>query len=196
MFNGIRVFDSILDGKKTKDTVSRNSADYWKAFCHSAGWDFSYERIHSLTDLEFFLSRKIKEDVIIFSGHGYAGKEYSNGFHLSNHEVYCGQPEIKVPNKNHSKTVIFSSCLMGKSELLAQRIKSALGAEYLFAYKHLMLDRFCFLNESILLTMMENILSKGKRAFTNKDFIDFQVNTEFLKNMNGKHVKSHSMVMY
>jgi hypothetical protein len=196
MFNGIRVFDSILDGKKNKDTVSRNAADYWKAFCHSAGWDFSYERIHSLTDLEFFMSRKIKEDVIIFSGHGYAGKENENGFHLSNKEVYCGQPEIIMPMKNHGKTVIFSSCLMGKNDLLAQTIKSALGADYLFAYKHLMYDRFCFLNESILLTTMEYISNKGKQSFTDNDFIDFQVNTEFLKNMNGKHVKSHSMLMF
>ena len=147
MFNGVRVFESIVDGKNNKDTVTRNSADFWRAFCHSAGWDFSYERVHSLTDFEFFLSRKIKEDVIIFSGHGYAGTESENGFHLSNSEVYSGQAEIKIPKKNHGKIVIFSSCLMGKNEQLAQQIKLALGADYLFVYKHLMRDRFCFLNE-------------------------------------------------
>ncbi|MNE69827.1 hypothetical protein D3C80_1655780 [compost metagenome] len=70
MFNGIRVFDTVLDGKNTRDMVSRNSADFWRPFCKSAGWSFNYERIHSLDDLKYFFSKKIKEDIIIFSGHG------------------------------------------------------------------------------------------------------------------------------
>ena len=58
MLNGIRVFDTVLDGKHLKDTVSRNSADFWKPFCKSAGWEFSHERVNSLNDLEYFFSKK------------------------------------------------------------------------------------------------------------------------------------------
>jgi len=149
----------------------------------------------NLTIVELPLE-SLKQQVQIDHCQSYAGKKAENGFHLSNNQVYSGQSEILIPAKNHGKIVIFSSCLMGKDEQLSQSIKSAFGASYLFAYRHLMIDRFCFLNESILLTMMEHKTSKGKLSFTENDFIDFQVNTEFLKNMNGKHVKSHSMLMY
>ena len=190
MINGIRVFDTVLDGKNIKDTVSRNSADFWKPFCKSAGWKFSHERVHSLSDLEYFFSKMIKEEVIIFSGHG-----NEDGFYLSNGECFNGQNLKAFPKKNHDKIIIFSSCLIGKNEDLSQELKSYFSANALFSYRHLMYDRFCFLNESILLTSIEHKLTRGKQSFTWNDFLEFQAETDFMKNMNGKYVKLHPMVM-
>lgn len=190
MINGVRIFDTVLDSRNNNDTVSRNAADFWKPFCKSAGWKFSYERVHSLSDLEYFFSKKIKEEVIIFSGHG-----NEDGFHLSNGECFNGQNLKAFPHKNHDKVVIFSSCLIGKNKDLTQEFKSYFSAQTLFSYRHLMYDRFCFLNESILLTSMEHKFNNGKQSFTHNDFIDFQLNTEFMKNMNEKHVKLHPMEM-
>ncbi|WED22819.1 hypothetical protein L3Q72_05350 [Vibrio sp. JC009] len=190
MVSGVRVFDTVLDGRNRRDTVTRNSADFWKPFCKSANWDFSYERVHSLKDLEFFLSRKIKEDVIIFSGHG-----NEEGFELSNGEVFDGSNLKALSKKNHDKVIIFSSCLIGKNEQLCEDFKSYFSAQAVFAYRHLMLDRYCFLNESILLTSMEHQFNRGKKSFTYNDFINFQLQTDFMKNMNEKHVKLHPMVM-
>lgn len=68
MFNGVRVFDTVLDGKNTRDMVSRNSADFWRPFCKSAGWSFNYERIHSLDDLKYFFQRKSKKTSLYFQG--------------------------------------------------------------------------------------------------------------------------------
>ncbi|WP_337842056.1 hypothetical protein [Rheinheimera sp.] len=190
MLNGIRVFDTVLDGLHIKDTVSRNSADFWKPFCKSAGWKFSHERVHSLNDLEYFFSKKIKEDIVIFSGHG-----NEDGFYLSNGECFTGNELKDFPQKNHDKVIIFSSCLIGKNEELTRGFKSYFKSQVIFSYRHLMSDRFCFLNESILLTTIEHLFNKGKLSFTQNDFINFQVKTEFMKNMNEKHVKLHPMVM-
>lgn len=190
MLSGIRVFDTVLNSRNLKDTVSRNSADFWKPFCKSAGWNFSYERVHSLNDLEYFFSKKIKEDVIIFSGHG-----NEDGFHLSNGDCFSGNEIKTFAKKNHGKIIIFSSCLIGTNEELCENFKSYFNASALFAYRHLMYDRFCFLNESILLTSLDHLLYKGKPSFTKNDFLDFQINTDFMKNMNEEHVKLHPMVM-
>ncbi|SQH76200.1 conserved protein of unknown function [Shewanella benthica] len=190
MINGIRVFDTVLDGRNIKDTVSRNAADFWKPFCKSAGWKFSHERVHSLSDLEYFFSKKIKEDIIIFSGHG-----NENGFYLSNGECFSGEELTKFPNKNHGKIVIFSSCLIGKNKELTEKLKLYFNSQILISYRHLMYDRFCFLNESILLTSMDHFFKKGKSSFTETDFENFQFETEFMKNMNEKYVKLHPMVM-
>nr|WP_320135556.1 hypothetical protein [uncultured Amphritea sp.] len=190
MINGVRVFDTVLDDKNIKDTVSRNSADFWKSFCKSAGWKFSHERVHSLCDLEYFFSKKIKEEVIIFSGHG-----NENGFYLSNGECFNGKNLKNFPKKNHDKFVIFSSCLMGKNETLSQELKSYFSAQALFSYRHIMYDTFCFLNESILLISINHKSSKGRQSFTSKDFNEFQSGTGFLKNINSKYVKLHPMVM-
>lgn len=189
MINGIRVFDTILDSKNIRDTVSRNSSDFWKPFCKSAGWTFSHERVHSIKDLEFFFSRKIKEEVIIFSGHG-----DEHGFRLSNGEYFNGDEICELPEKNKGKVIIFSSCLMGKNAMISQKLKDFFSAQALFAYRHIMSDRFCFLNESILLTSIDHKLKKGN--FTANDYLDFQVSTEFMKNMNSKSVKLHPMVMF
>jgi hypothetical protein len=88
----IRVFDAVLDNAKRRDTVSRNSADFWRSFCFSAGWGFSYERVHSLTDLKYFFGKKIHEEVIIFGGHGTdkSDNENEKGWCLSNDERFNG----------------------------------------------------------------------------------------------------------
>jgi len=186
---GVRVFDTVLN-ENHKDTVSRNSADFWKPFCQSAGWDFNYERVHSLEDLEYFLSRKIKEDVIIFSGHG-----ESDGFHLTNKSCFDGNNLKALPEKNHGKLIIFSSCLIGKNEELANKLKSYFQASALISYREIMEDRYCFLHESILLSFIEHKFSRKKNSFTSNDFIEFQCHTEFMKNMNKDNVKLHPMVM-
>lgn len=185
---GVRVFDTVLSSRNLKDTVSRNSSSFWREYCLSSGWSFSYERIHSLADIKLFLSRKIKEDFIIFSGHG-----NEQGWHMTNGDVLSTNTinDINIHNENKNKNIIFSSCLMGTNENLCEEIRESLGAKRLFAYKHLMHDRFCFLNESILLTLIEN-----KINFSQKDFLDFQGKTEFMKNLNQKHVKTHPMRMY
>ncbi|MBL0494100.1 hypothetical protein JD538_13855 [Aeromonas veronii] len=59
-----------------------------------------------------------------------------------------------------------------------------------------MSNRFCFLNESILLSSIEHKFNRGKNSFTENDFGEFQVQTDFMKNMNEKHVKLHPMVMF
>tara|TARA_R110002124_G_scaffold287300_1_gene472419 strand:- start:3583 stop:4152 length:570 start_codon:yes stop_codon:yes gene_type:complete len=185
---GVRVFDTVLN-ENHKDTVTRNAADFWKPFCQSAGWDFNYERVHSLQDLEYFLSRKIKEDTIIFSGHG----EY-DGFHLTNKSCFDGDNLKPLPEKNHGKLVIFSSCLIGKNEELAHSLKTYFKASALISYRELMMDQFCFLYESTLLSFIEHKLSKKKNNFTLNDFSEFQGYTEFMKNMNKENAKLHPMV--
>lgn len=187
MIKGVRVFDTVLDSAKRKDTVSRNSSDFWRPMCKSAGWACSYERVHSLVDLEYFFSKKIEENVIIFSGHGEV-----DGFHLSNGDVFTPQSLSAFPDKNKGKIVIFSSCYIGKNEELSLGFKNYFDAAKVFAYRELMYDRFCFLNESILLTMMES----STNNFTDASFRDFQVKTDFLKNLNKKSVKNHPMVMF
>lgn len=83
---GIRVFDTILEDN-AGDTVTRNSADFWRIFCQSSKWRFSYERVHSLDDLRFFFKKPIKENVIIFSGHG----NKQDGYFLSNGQCFSGE---------------------------------------------------------------------------------------------------------
>ncbi len=185
---GVRVFDTVLDNKKIKDTVSRNSANFWGAFTKSAGWGFSYERVHSLHDMEHFLGRVIKEDVIIFSGHG-----SNSGWHLTNGDVFHpgSLPATCVSPKNHGKIVIFSSCLIGRSLQLCSQYKTFFSAKALFSYRHLMCDSYCFLNESILLSVIDD--ARGR--IVSAEFDEFQKNTLFMKNMNQKRVKLHPMVM-
>jgi len=193
MINGVRVFDTVLDSQNLRDTVSRNSADFWRPLCKSANWDFSHERLHSFQDVEFFLSRKIKENVIVFSGHG-----LRDGFHLTNGDLLDGHDMKPVPAKNHGKIVIFSSCLIGASEETALQLKDYLKADILFAYQYEMSDRYCFLYESILLSSIEHFKSKknGEGSFTRKHFELFQEETMFMKNMNLKGVKKHPMLMF
>ncbi|MGZ3745463.1 MAG: hypothetical protein ACXVBQ_16485 [Pseudobdellovibrionaceae bacterium] len=191
MSMNIKVFDTILTSDKSGDSVSRNSADFWKVFCFSSGWGFNYERIHSLEDIKyFFCDTKIKEDIVIFSGHG----DDENGFHLSNGNVLTGDEDFEISKKNHDKIIIFSSCLIGKNKKLSENLRHFFYAQCLFAYRHKMEDRFCFLNESILVTLIDHI--NEKRIFTSADFKSFQDETAFMKNINKVNVKKHPMEMY
>ena len=194
-FNGIRVFDTVLDSRKKKDTVGRNSADFYKSFCTASGWGFSHERVHSLSDLEFFLSRKVHEDVIVFSGHG-----DENGFHLSNGDVFNPSFEsnlnVKLSSRNEGKIVIFASCLIGRNAELCMDFKDFFGAKSVFAYKHEVLDQYCFLYESILLSSIGYLWNEKNRSFNQSQFEEFKANTAFMKNMNRKGVKSHPLEMF
>lgn len=187
MISGIRVFDTILSKHRNGDSTIRNSADFWRPFCAASDWKFTSERVHSLADIEYFFSEPIKEDVIIFSGHGCK----ANGFILSNGEIINGVSNFKVNSKNHEKIIIFSSCLIGGNKKLAEEIKKFFGAKYLFAYQQIVEDRFCFLNESILLTMMDR---NTRLAFTENKFSSFQLQTHFMKNMNQSGVKNHPLL--
>jgi hypothetical protein len=58
-----------------------------------------------------------------------------------------------------------------------------------------MLDQYCFLYESILLSFIKHKLIKKKNSFTLNNFSEFQGHTEFMKNMNKENVKLQPMVM-
>jgi hypothetical protein len=187
----IRVFDTILE-KTNGDTTGRNSADFWRPFCAASGWSFNYERVHSLEDINFFFGKPIKEEIIIFSGHG----EKAGGFCLSNNEKIDGTQQINIHKRNEGKIIIFSSCSIGKNKTLADAIKSQFSAKNLFAYQHVVEDRFCFLNESILLTMMDHLFENGRKSYTENDFFDFTFSTDFMKNINCARVRNHPMLMF
>jgi hypothetical protein len=192
MISGIRVFDTILSTKKNGDSVTRNSADFWRTFCVSSNWKFNFERAHSLADIEYFFSEPIKENVIIFNGHG----NETDGFFLSNGDIIDGSHHFKINRKNYGKIIIFSSCLIGKNTKLSKGLKEFFGAKHLFSYQHIMEDRFCFLNESILLTMIDRTFENGRLTFTENNFSEFCLQTDFMKNMNKKGVKQHPLLMF
>lgn len=187
MIKGVKVFDTVLDSLKRKDTVSRNSSGFWREFCKSANWAFSHERVHSLADLDYFFSRKIDENIIIFSGHG-----EKDGFHLTNKDIFTPDKISVLPDKNKGKTIIFSSCLLAKNHELCMGFKEFFGAERLFGYKTVVDDQFCFLNESLLLSMIEI----NRKNFGYDQFLEFQEKTEFLRALNKKRYKNHPMVMF
>lgn len=190
MIEGIRVFDTILSKGKGGDTVVRNAADYWRPFCAASGWAFNHERIHSLADIEYFFCKQtIKEDVIIFSGHG----SDEDGFYLSNNERLDLNYRISVKEKNRKKIIIFSSCLIGNNRKLSIGLKGIFDAKILFSYRHVMYDTFCYLNESILLTMIND---NANQNFTENNFRNFTKETGFMKNMNQKGVRTHPMKMF
>ncbi|MDK2126751.1 hypothetical protein [Parachitinimonas caeni] len=184
---GVRVFDTVLDTKRRRDTTTRNSADFWEVFCKAAGWSFGYERIHSLVDLTHFLGRGIHESFIIFSGHG-----NEEGFFLTNGDkVDSDSIADMMSPRNENKSIIFSSCLMGKDDEHCEALRVALKAKHLFSYRHSMQDRFCFLFESILLTLIEQ-----NQNFGRKEFEEFQAKTSFMTRINKAYVRSHPMKMY
>jgi hypothetical protein len=194
-FNGIRVFDTVLDTRRKKDTVGRNSSDFYKSFCSVSNWGFSHERIHSLSDMKYFLSRKIHEDVIVFSGHG-----NEDGFSLTNGDVFnpdtAAEDGIKLKPANQGKIIIFASCLIGKNVELCYSFREFFNAKHIFAYKHEVLDKYCFLYESILLSTIDYLWNEKNKAFTLTQFDEYQKNTAFMKNMNMKNVKTHPLVMF
>lgn len=182
----IRIFDTVLNTRHRSST-DRNYADVWRAFAQISGWKCYHERLHSLSDVGFFLGCAIREEVIIFSGHGSL-----EGFYLSNNEKMTPKSlREHAPNPStKNKIVIISACDIGKNTSLCLDYKDAFQARALFAYRHVMLDQYCFLYDSLLLTSME------KRKLSKSMFEDYQKDTFFLKNLNLKGVKSHPMVMY
>lgn len=195
----IKVFDTILSTEKSGNTTSRNSADFWQVFCSASRWEFNYERIHSLKDVEyFFCNTNIKEEVIIFSGHGYHKDDENlvGGFYLSNGDVINGKHDFEISKKNYDKIVIFSSCLIGKNEKLSKKLKDFFNAQCLFSYRHEIQDRFCFLNESILLTLIDHVNEEKGKTFTGNNFEMFQEQTSFMKNINKKNVRTHPLMMF
>jgi hypothetical protein len=186
----VRLFDTILS-TRSGDSVSRNGADFWKSFCQSAIWEFHYERIHSLVDIELFFSRKIREDVIIFNGHG----SKTDGFHLSNGDILNGNHTFFIPPKNHDKILIFSACSIGNNAKLSNRLKEFFKAKAVFSYRKVVYDHYCFLNESILLAYLDRVHSHG-RPFNEAAFADFQQHTNFMRFFNQNHARVHPMLMF
>ncbi|MGO3890365.1 MAG: hypothetical protein ACTJHW_05255 [Paenalcaligenes sp.] len=183
----IRLFDTILNINK-KNTTDRNYQEIWNAYTKLKGWKFFYERMHSLSDANFFLSKTISEDVIIFSGHG--GR--SPSFILSNGESLM--PEdlemIDIKKTTENKFIIFAACGIGKDLKLLKKYKDALKAKRIFSYKHEISDEYCFLFESILMEFISRNLE-----FNEKHFDEYREATFFLKNINARNVKTHPMVM-
>lgn len=183
----IRLFDTILNVRH-KNTVARNSSDVWKAYTQLTGWGFNYERMHTIADADFFLTKAISEDVLIFSGHG----DNEDGFCLSN-EKPLKPEDIAAFSKEvgtADKFIILSACRIGRNAALLNEYKEAFQAQRVFAYRHDVIDNYCFLLESILL---EYLSRQG--GFTEKQFADYQSATAFLKNFNQAGVKTHPMVM-
>lgn len=188
----IRVFDTILS-EDFGDSVSRNSADFWKIVCLTEPWNFNYERIHSTVDVEFFFSKKtIREDVIIFSGHG----DDKKGFTLSNADCLDGKEHFDISPNNKGKIIIFSACLIGLNPRLSKRLKRFFQAKHLFAYQSAIGDQFCFINEYILLRNIDKVMLQEHREFTHEDFTKFTKETSFLKTLNIPSCKKHPMVMF
>jgi hypothetical protein len=186
----VRVFDTILR-ERGADRTTRNSADFWRPFCAASNWEFNYERIHSLDDVNFFFSRPIREDIIIFSGHG----SDSRGFHLSNGDIIDGTNQFTIHQKNFDKTIILSSCSIGADAQLSTNIKNSLRAQNLFAYQHEMEDRFCFLFESMLLTLIDHRFERHA-SFGKVQFDEFKASTDFLKNINKPYAREHPLLFF
>ena len=187
---GVRVFDTVLSSKNIVDSVSRNSSAFWREFCYASAWDFSYERVHSIADLKHLLGRVIKENIMIFSGHG-----SPDAWHLTNGEELTPKTakEIRVHPKNFGKTIIFSSCYMAKNTKQCQEFRDVFRARELLTYYELMYDQYCFLNESILLTLMHK---NKNRAISQFDFVKFKSLTDFMKTLNKKGAKRHPMEIF
>lgn len=183
----IRLFDTILN-INNKSTTDRNYQEIWSAYTKLKGWKFFYERMHSFSDAEFFLSKSISEDVIIFSGHG--GK--SPGFILSNGDSLMPEDleKIDIKKTTENKFIVFAACGIGRNTKLLQQYKTALKAKRIFAYKHDVSDEYCFLFESILMEFISRNIN-----FNEKNFDEYREATSFLKNINSKNVKTHPMVM-
>ena len=153
---------------------------------------FSHERVHSLEDLNFFLNRKIKEEIIIFSGHG----DEIDGFQLSNKEFFNRASDIRCHPKNQNKLIIFSSCLIGKSDHLLKGYYDFFAARAVFAYRHIMDDKYCFLIESLLLLKLEKSFNSSENPLTDAFYGKFVEETNFIKNMNKKNARKHPLVMF
>ncbi|WP_373047318.1 hypothetical protein [Vulgatibacter sp.] len=144
---GLFVFDTRLDRSLASQ---RQAGRFWQEYCDCAGWSQGSERVHSLEDLRYFLGRAIPGDVLIFSGHGHE----SRGFRLSNGELLDGRKKLEINPANHDKVVLFSSCQVGRTEKMAQRLRESLQARAIIAYSTDVLDDIAFVAEPLLLQLL------------------------------------------
>lgn len=185
---GVFVFDTALDDD---DTASRQSASFWKEFCTSSGWDFQYERIHSMSDLKFFLvDRKISHPVIIFNGHG----EKDSGWKLSNGDKLNDKTfDFEPNNHNKGKIVIFSACEVGSNKYMSDQLKDKFCAEALYAYNCVVFDSMCFLIESLLLTYIDD---DYRSVALKNHYDDLKNGTQRLTKINSDQSREYPLVMY
>lgn len=106
-----------------------------------------------------------------------------------------GNNQVTVHKTNIGKTIILSSCSIGKNPELAANIKESLKANNLFAYQHDVQDRCCFLFESMLLTLIEHRLITHA-SFGRAQFNDFLASTDFLKTINKAYAREHPMLYF
>jgi len=144
---GVFVFDTCLDTSLYSD---RQAADFWYRYCTSAGWAHGAERVHSIADLKYFLRRKIKENVLLFSGHGSQRK----GFRLTNGEILDKKVDLSISRANSQKVIIFSACLMGANRALCEHLGNELKARAVIAYSKMIPDDLCFIAEPLLLQFL------------------------------------------
>ncbi|GAM10328.1 hypothetical protein OR1_02617 [Geobacter sp. OR-1] len=198
---GVRIFDTILD-EKYNDTTSRQAADFWREFCFASEWDFAYERVHSIADIDYFFgSRVIPEPIIIFCGHGLDKTDQKSGFEkgwiLSNGETLDGginnQNGIRILPANKNKIIIFSACLIGKNTKMATNLKKLFNAEALFAYRTEIQDRICFLVEPFLLTL---ISEDARISAIPHHYETTKKSLAPLKNINQSHEKTFPLIHY
>ena len=178
------VFDTQLDkGWRSR----RQSAKFWEQICFQADWDFTYERIHSLEDMRYFLEeRKIPARIIIFNGHGTS----SDGFRLTNNQVLDRNTAIKIHPDNKHKIIIFSSCLIGANRRLCKSLFELFCAEAVVAYKTEVQDVFAFLVETALLELFDFGYSIETAVETVKKSLDPW------KTINLKGAKAFPLVYY
>lgn len=153
---GVFLFDTQLDrGCRSQ----RRGEVFWREYCRHAGWTFAYERVHSLSDLRYFLhDRTIKEPVLVFNGHGSS----ETGWQLSNRECLDADTEISVSPVNRDKVVIFSACGMGSNPTLCQSLKRKLGATDVIAYRTTIDDAIAFVAEPLLIQLLNAEYEPGK----------------------------------
>jgi hypothetical protein len=145
---GVFVLDSQLDRSLYSD---RQAADFWYRYCQSAGWAYGCERVHSLADLRFFLGRRrIREEVILFSGHGHRRR----GLLLSNGERLAADTPLTLHPSNVQKVFILSSCEIGANRRLCQALVHKLRARALIVYTRPIRDDICFIVEPYLLQLI------------------------------------------
>ena len=85
---------------------------------------------------------------------------------------------------------------MGKNDNLMWDIFDLFKPLAVIAYTDTIHDKYCFLYESILLSIIEFRYQKSSKSDIEKIFEDFQDETMFMKNMNKKYSKSHPMQIY
>ncbi|GAB4298907.1 MAG: hypothetical protein Kow0090_14400 [Myxococcota bacterium] len=181
---GVFLFDTRLDNHLNSD---RKTADFWYRFCKAADWDFCYERVHSIADLKYFLGkRKIKQSVLIFSGHG----TKTDGFHLTNRETLNDEVKLKIHESNKDKIILFSSCELGKNQELCRSLMDILQARALITYTDDIYDDISLIAEPFLLELIFSGYNIPKAVEIVTDSLDP------IKTLNKKSAKKFPMVCF